>query len=192
MTTSPRLWVRTVIEVSNSTHDSESYWRPNLCLDQVPLSARNLPASFWDCNWVGSPGLVPGSGELGGYSEWADPWHNYMAAQMAVSGGSYSAHQMYHNARSGEYSAVLTAYMIYNFTQKLLFPLTTLQERVGGAELFQLCIFFYDRWFYFLYILFTYYETENNSINNADYNSIESLSWFVMIVLTIKMNRNYN
>ena len=93
---------------------------------------------------MGSPGLGPGSGELGGYSEWADPWHNYMAAQMAVSGGSYSAHQMYHNARSGEYSAVLTVYMIYNFTQKLLFPLTTLQERVGGAELFQLAVFFND------------------------------------------------
>ena len=50
---------------------------------------------------MGSPSLAPGSGELGGYTEWADPWHNYMAtaAQMAVTGGSYSAHQMYHNAR---------------------------------------------------------------------------------------------
>ena len=63
--------------------------------EHVPMSARNLPPSFWDCNWVGSPGLSQ-------YSDhWttSDPWHNYMAAQMAVSGGSYSAHQMYHNAR---------------------------------------------------------------------------------------------
>jgi len=69
--------------------------------EHVPMSARNLPPSFWDCNWVGSPGLSQ-------YSDhWttSDPWHNYMAAQMAVSGGSYSAHQMYHNARS--YSSLL-------------------------------------------------------------------------------------
>jgi len=71
----------------------------------VPLSARNFPPSFWDSNWVAPPSLPP-SGELYG-DHWGsgDPWHNYMAAQMAVTGGSYSAHQMYHSARS--YSSLL-------------------------------------------------------------------------------------
>ena len=40
-----------------------------------------------------------------------------------------------------EYSSVY-----YNFTQELLFPLATLQERVGRAELFQLTVFFHDWW----------------------------------------------
>ena len=49
---------------------------------------------------VGPPSLPP-SGELYPGDHWSsgDPWHNYMAAQMAVTGGSYSAHQMYHSAR---------------------------------------------------------------------------------------------
>lgn len=79
--------------------------------DHVPLSARNLPPSFWDCNWVGSPALGPApapeySGDpwaVGGAVGGADPWHNYMATaaqlQAQVTGGSYSAHHMYHNAR---------------------------------------------------------------------------------------------
>jgi len=79
--------------------------------DHVPLSARNLPPSFWDCNWVGSPSSDLTSAQYGGdHAHWpspasSDPWHNYMAAQMAVTGGSYSAHHMYHNARS--YSSLL-------------------------------------------------------------------------------------
>ena len=50
---------------------------------------------------MGPPSLPP-SGELYPGDHWSsgDPWHNYMAAQMAVTGGSYSAHQMYHSARS--------------------------------------------------------------------------------------------
>lgn len=71
--------------------------------DSIPLSARNLPPSFWDSSWVRTPSL-PSSTELYSADPYsADPWHNYMAAQMAV-GGSYSAHQMY-TARS--YSSLL-------------------------------------------------------------------------------------
>lgn len=71
--------------------------------DSIPLSARNLPPSFWDSSWVRTPSL-PASTELYSADPYsADPWHNYMAAQMAV-GGSYSAHQMY-TARS--YSSLL-------------------------------------------------------------------------------------
>jgi len=80
--------------------------------DQVPLSARNLPPSFWDSNWVAPAGSLSAAGHsadlVPGHDHWSggDPWHNYMAAQMAtVTGGSYSAHQMYHNARS--YSSLL-------------------------------------------------------------------------------------
>ena len=53
-----------------------------------------------------SPPSLAG-GDLYPGDHWAagDPWHNYMAAQMAVSGGSYSAQQMYHSARS--YSSLL-------------------------------------------------------------------------------------
>ena len=67
--------------------------------DHVPMSARNLPPSFWDCNWVGSPSLPTDPLAYSDHWSPSDPWHNYMAAQMAVSGGSYSAHHMYHNAR---------------------------------------------------------------------------------------------
>lgn len=71
--------------------------------DSIPLSARNLPPSFWDSSWVRTPSL-PSSTELYSADPYSgDPWHNYMAAQMAV-GGSYSAHQMY-TARS--YSSLL-------------------------------------------------------------------------------------
>ena len=74
-----------------------------LLLDSIPLSARNLPPSFWDSSWVRTPSL-PSSTELYSADPYSgDPWHNYMAAQMAV-GGSYSAHQMY-TARS--YSSLL-------------------------------------------------------------------------------------
>lgn len=71
--------------------------------DSIPLSARNLPPSFWDSSWVRTPS-IPSSTELYSADPYSsDPWHNYMAAQMAV-GGSYSAHQMY-TARS--YSSLL-------------------------------------------------------------------------------------
>ena len=67
------------------------------------MSARNLPPSFWDSSWVRTPS-IPSSTELYSADPYStDPWHNYMAAQMAV-GGSYSAHQMY-TARS--YSSLL-------------------------------------------------------------------------------------
>ncbi|XP_023344749.1 protein vestigial [Eurytemora carolleeae] len=63
--------------------------------ENIPLSARNLPASFWDSSWAGVPSLPPS--EL--YSEYTDPWQSYMASMTG-----YSAHQMY-TARS--YSSLL-------------------------------------------------------------------------------------
>ena len=108
--TSPKWWttisrklsVNQTTEVSKPIVKSFSNY---FCLfsDFVPLSARNLPPSFWDSSWVRTPSL-PSSTDLYSSDPYSsDPWHNYMAAQMAV-GGSYSAHQMY-TARS--YSSLL-------------------------------------------------------------------------------------
>ena len=104
--TLPRLLVNQVIEVHRLILRGRRFKYNNVIIsDHVPLSARNLPPSFWDCNWVGSPSSDLSSAQYGGdHAHWpspasSDPWHNYMAAQMAVTGGSYSAHHMYHNAR---------------------------------------------------------------------------------------------
>ena len=102
MTISQKLSVSRMTEVSTTTI-IKSLLLKSSSLESIPLSARNLPPSFWDSSWVGTPS-IPSSTELYSADPYStDPWHNYMAAQMAV-GGSYSAHQMY-TARS--YSSLL-------------------------------------------------------------------------------------
>jgi len=64
--------------------------------DPLPLSARNLPPSFWDSSWV-SPSLPREEAYQDPYS--GDPWQQYMAAQMAV-GGGYSPHMYSHRSYS--------------------------------------------------------------------------------------------
>jgi len=64
--------------------------------DPLPLSARNLPPSFWDSSWV-SPSLPREEPYQDPYS--GDPWQQYMAAQMAV-GGGYSPHMYSHRSYS--------------------------------------------------------------------------------------------
>jgi len=80
--------------------------------DYIPLSARQLPPSFWDSNWVSPVAASPVSAaDQQAYLEYNQEqgWHNYMM------GGRYSAHQMYssysslllqHNYHAHQYSGV--------------------------------------------------------------------------------------
>ena len=71
----------------------------------MPLAQRNLPASFWDSDWTPPPSLLShptfSGGDLYGdhYSSsltagltgaQADPWQNYMAAQVEAAIGTMS------------------------------------------------------------------------------------------------------